>query len=134
MKTSEDRALRDEFERGARAAAELAGHYDGSSTHEYRLEDCVLGKLNIRRGRPRRNERRLQPPKDAWICGFAAALSEIHRQLLGGFGESEIRAVARACNLTLASAKAAGASSFDQKELKRAGVARGTKGRRGSTP
>lgn len=46
MKTrtrGEQKAYRD----GVRAAAEIASNYDSSSTHEYKLEDCILHKLNL---------------------------------------------------------------------------------------
>jgi len=46
-----------EYERGVRAAAGLASEYDGCSSHPLRLEDCILGKLNMLEGRPRRNKR-----------------------------------------------------------------------------
>ena len=65
---------------------------------------------------------RLQDPKDAWVCGFSLALADIHRQLIGGNDSKSVCAVARAAGVTLATAKAAGVSSFDLKELRRAGV------------
>lgn len=48
------------FRRGAEAAAGLAGEYNGSTTHPYRLDDCILGKLNMREGKPRKNTRALR--------------------------------------------------------------------------
>jgi len=44
------------FKRGAAVAAEIADSYNSSSAHKYRLGDCILSKLNIRKGRPRRNK------------------------------------------------------------------------------
>lgn len=44
-----------EFERGARAAADVAAQYNATSSHPYRLDDCILGKLNLRQRVPRRN-------------------------------------------------------------------------------
>lgn len=41
--------------RGARAAADVAASYNRDSTHPYRLDDCILAKLNIG-GPPRPNE------------------------------------------------------------------------------
>lgn len=112
--------------RGARAAADQADKYNGSTVHPYRLGDCILGKLNVpgSRSRPRRNEQKLQPPDDAWTVGFSTALAEIHRLLAGGNCSSGICEVARNAGVTLASAKTAGCSPFDLRELKRAGVAR----------
>lgn len=55
-----------EFIRGARAAADLAHQYDGSSAHGHRLDDCILHKLNIRRGKPRKNKKQLSSPDHVW--------------------------------------------------------------------
>lgn len=41
--------------RGARAAADVAASYNADSAHPYRLDDCILAKLNIG-GPPRPNE------------------------------------------------------------------------------
>ena len=41
---------------GILVAAELASTYDGSSLHPYKLGDCILGKLNLLKGKPRKNE------------------------------------------------------------------------------
>ena len=62
--TKEGRALRRAYQLGATAAADVADQYNGATTHEYRLGDCVLGKMNIRKGKPRRNERRLLSHKE----------------------------------------------------------------------
>lgn len=61
QETKEARDLRLAYEAGATAAAHLADQYNGSTTHEYRLGDCILGKMNIRKRRPRKNERRILP-------------------------------------------------------------------------
>lgn len=62
--TKEGRALRRAYEAGAAAAADHADQYNGSTTHEYRLGDCVLGKMNIRKGKPRKNEQRILSHKE----------------------------------------------------------------------
>lgn len=62
--TKEGRALRRAYEAGAAAAADHADQYNGSTTHEYRLGDCVLGKMNIRKGKPRKNEHRILSHKE----------------------------------------------------------------------
>ena len=111
-----------DFKKGVRAAACVASDYNGSTTHPYRLDDCIAGKLNVGRLRPRRNKKRLQDPKDAWICGLATGLAEMHRRLLGGNDSKGVVEVARNCGVTIYSAKSAGVSSFDLKELRRAGV------------
>ncbi len=110
------------FRRGVAAAASVAADYDASSTHPYRLGDCILAKLNLREQKPRRNARKLQDPEGAWLAGFAVALAEMHRLLLHGNNSSGVCAVARDAGLTLAVARAAGVSTFDLKELRKAGV------------
>lgn len=35
------------FRYGILVAAEIASEYDGSSTHPYRLRDCILAKMNL---------------------------------------------------------------------------------------
>jgi hypothetical protein len=81
-----------------------------------------LGKLNIRKQKPRVNRSAARNEHDAWLSGFAVALAEIHRQLLNGNDSSGVCAAARSAGLTLASARSAGVSAFDLKELKKAGV------------
>lgn len=116
---------RSEFQRGAIAAASVAETYDAVTTHPYRLGDCILSKLNIRKQKPRVNRRAPRNEQDAWIAGYAAALAEIHRQLLGGNDSAGVRAAARAAKLSLAGARAAGVLSYDLRELKKAGVPSG---------
>ena len=111
-----------EFRRGVAAAAELAGSYNASSTHPYRLDDCILAKLNVRRAKPRRNAQVQRPEQQSWMSGYAVALAEMHRRLSGGNDSTGVCEVAFAAGLTLKAAKAAGVSAFDLKELKRAGV------------
>lgn len=62
--TKEARDLRRAYEAGAAAAADHADQYNGSTSHEYRLGDCILGKMNIRKGRPRKNEDRILSHKE----------------------------------------------------------------------
>jgi len=54
----------------------------------------------------------------AWLCGFATALAEMHRRLLGGNDSASVRSVASAAGLTLTSARNAGVSLFDVREQK----------------
>lgn len=110
------------FQRGVIAAADVAASYDSTSTHPYRLADCILAKLNISKRKPRRNRSVQRNERDAWLSGFAVALAEIHRQLLNGNNSSGVCAAARNAGLTLASARGAGVSPFDLRELKKAGV------------
>lgn len=104
---------------GIEMAAGIAADYNRNSTHPHLLEDCIRCKLNVFRGKPRVNKRRVQDPKDAWICGFATALAEMHR-----FGHDSTRVceAARNAGVTIKAVKAAGVLPFDWKELKRAGV------------
>lgn len=111
-----------EFQRGVRAAADVARSYDSTSTHPYRLDDCILAKLNVGRRKPRRNRHVQRSERDAWLSGFAVALAEMHRRLLGGNDSTSVCKVAQEAGLTLTSARAAGVSVFDLKEIKRAGV------------
>lgn len=90
-----------EFVRGAKAAASVAEQYNGATTHLYRLEDCILAKLNIGRRKPRRNRKALRSEQSSWLAGFAVALAEMHK-LNGG---SHVREVARAAGLTLKPAR-----------------------------
>ena len=110
------------FERGIRAAAELAVQFP--TTHAYRLDDVILCKFNIiRRVKPRKNNRKVPPTDDTWLAGFAVALAEMHRRLLGGNDSRGVRDTARDAGLTLEVAKRVGVSPFDLRELKKAGVA-----------
>ena len=111
-----------EFQRGVRAAADIARSYDSTSTHPYRLDDCILAKLNVGRRKPRKNPHVQRSERDAWLSGFAVALAEMHRRLLNGNDSTGVCEVARVAGLTLTSARAAGVSAFDLKELKKAGV------------
>ena len=113
---------RTDFQRGAIAAAAVAETYDPTSTHPFRLGDCILGKLNIRKQKPRINGRCSRNERDAWLSGFAVALAEIHRLLLNGNNSSGVCEVARNAGVTIKSARAAGVSAYDLKELKKAGV------------
>jgi hypothetical protein len=104
------------------AAASVAADYNSSTTHKWRLDDCISGKLNVRKGRPRVNKQALHSPVDALMIGYAVALAEMHRLLLGGNDSQGVRSVAKSVGLTIKVAKAAGVSPFDWKELRRAGV------------
>lgn len=128
---------RGDFQLGAVAAAEVAETYNSTSTHPYRLGDCILAKMNIGKQRPRVNVRRLRrdrdgrvgggasldlPIRDAWVRGFAVALAEMHRLLLSGNDSTGVCKVAREAGVTLKVARSAGVSNLDLKELKKAGV------------
>ena len=104
------------------AAASAAAAYDSTSTHPYRLGDCILAKLNVGRRRPRRNRHVQRNERDAWLSGYAVALAEMHRRLAGGNDSTGVCEVARTAGLSLQSARAAGVSAFDLKELKKAGI------------
>ena len=111
-----------EFQRGILAAADVARSYDSTSTHPYRLGDCIAAKLNVSRRKPRRNRQVQRNERDAWLSGYAVALAEMHRRLAGGNDSTGVCEVALAAGLTLKAARATGVSAFDLKELKRAGV------------
>ena len=111
------------FVRGVEAAAGVAEQYNSSTTHPYRLDDCILCKLNVtKRQKPRLNKKKLERPADTWVQGFATALAEMHRRLPGGSDSSGVCEVAHNAGITIEIAKDAGVSPFDLRELKRAGV------------
>lgn len=56
---------------------------------------------------------------NAWICGFAGALAEMHRRYENSTCICE---VSRDAGITLQKARKAGVELFDLRELKRAGV------------
>lgn len=115
-------AWSDGFRRGAESAADLASSFDASSVHDYRLGDCILGKMNLRRRKPRRNVRRLTHPGDAWICGFVVALVGMYRGLIAGGDAAGVRRVAREAGLDLQAMAKAGVDRLDLAVLRRAGV------------
>lgn len=112
-----------DYKRGAQAAAAVADDY--ATTHEFRLGDCILGKLNLRNGKPRRNRRRVLSPAVAeargMTKGLALALAEVHRHVLGDISQV-VREVARDAGLTLEECRRAGVDPHDWKELRKAGV------------
>lgn len=44
------------FRYGILLAAEVASDYDLTNSHPYLVSDCILGKLNVLKGKPRRNK------------------------------------------------------------------------------
>lgn len=40
---------------GIKLAASVASDYDKYNSHPYLVSDCILGKLNVLKGKPRRN-------------------------------------------------------------------------------
>lgn len=102
-----------DFVRGAKAAADVASSYESVSAHPYRLQDCILMKLNLtRRKKPRANRR----ANDEWLKGFGLALAEASRQLGAPSG---IGVVLRDSGVTLAMLQRAGLEGFDLDELRK---------------
>lgn len=110
-----ERIRREAFREGAIAAAKLASAYDGATTHGYRLGDCVLAKMNLIEGEPRKNEKKIQKPEDALTFGFVLALSEV------AAGNS-VKKVAKDAAITISVARASGAEKYDLDRLRAAGV------------
>lgn len=110
-----ERIRREGFREGAVAAAEIASTYDDTTTHDLRLGDCVLAKMNLIEGDPAENEQRIQRPEDALILGFVLALSEV----AAGY---PVKKVAKDAAITIALARASGAEKHDLDRLKAAGV------------
>lgn len=108
-----------EYRRGARAAAVVAATYNASSTHLHRLDDCILAKLNLLKGKVRRNRQAIAKPEDMFVMGMALALAEIQRSTAG---LTAVAKVARNAGLTIAKMRAAGVDADDLKVLRRAGV------------
>lgn len=48
-------AVRDAQVNGIRQAAAVASDYDKYNSHPYLVSECILGKLNVMPGRPRKN-------------------------------------------------------------------------------
>lgn len=111
-----------EWERGVLDAASVADQYNGSTTHPFRLGDCVAGKLNVGRAKPRRNKAKLENPADAFLRGFALGLVEMHGLLIAAGHDAGLCKVAREAGLTLAEARRVGLLPDDIKRLRRAGV------------
>jgi hypothetical protein len=44
------------FRYGIQIAAEVASDYDKYSSHPYLVSECILGKLNVLKGKPRKNK------------------------------------------------------------------------------
>lgn len=55
--------IRTEKVSGIKLAAEVAKDYDKMSYHGYLVSECILGKLNVLKGRPRRNPEALKIKK-----------------------------------------------------------------------
>jgi hypothetical protein len=43
------------FRYGIWIAAEVASDYDKTNSHPYLVSECILGKLNVLKGKPRKN-------------------------------------------------------------------------------
>lgn len=66
------------FKYGVMLAAEVASGYDKTNSHPYLVSDCILGKLNLLKGKPRKN-----PDAET----VAAVLTRIERKLESIEGE-----------------------------------------------
>ncbi len=103
-------ALRD-FQRGVKAAAEIAGQHNRRSSHKYRLDDCILCKFNVtKRDKPRLNKHRL----DEWTRGYAVAVAEMNRMLDNPTSANELL---RAAGITPSMLRSLGLDEYDMAEL-----------------
>lgn len=84
--TKEGRALRRAYQLGAAAAADVADQYNGSTTHEYLLGDCILGKMNIRKGKPRKNASRMLSHKELLELLFRHDVARRMREAMAMLG------------------------------------------------
>jgi hypothetical protein len=55
LKEAVEKARRRGQIEGIRLAADVASDYDRTNSHPYLVSDCILGKLNVLKGKPRRN-------------------------------------------------------------------------------
>lgn len=67
----------------------------------------------------------MQRTSKEWIAGFAVALAEMHRRLIGGNDSTGVCEVARNAGITIKIARESGVDPYDLKELKKAGVHNG---------
>jgi hypothetical protein len=104
---------------GVQEAASIADNYNSSTTHLFRLGDCILGKLNLRKGKPRRNQKAIKTSKQSFAAGMALALAEINRKF---DRPSMVLEVAKEAKLSLKELRAAGVDAYDLKELRKAGL------------
>ncbi len=55
IKKKVDRIFEEVKKYGIQLAASVAADYDASSVHSHLVSDCILGKLNLLKGAPRKN-------------------------------------------------------------------------------
>lgn len=65
-------AERAAFIYGIELAAEVASAYDKYSYHSHLVSECILGKLNVRKGRPHKNP---------WAAKIKEALDRLERKV-----------------------------------------------------
>lgn len=53
------------FRHGIRLAADVASDYDKYSSHDHLVSECILGKLNVLKRKPRKNRERRQDGRGA---------------------------------------------------------------------
>lgn len=76
-------AERAAFLYGIRLAAEVASDYDKYSYHGHLVSECILGKLNVMKGRPRKNP---------WAAKIKKALDRLERKVDNLMGTSRFLA------------------------------------------
>lgn len=69
IETPSERAA---FVYGIELAAEVAKDYDKYSYHSHLVSECILGKLNVLKGRPRKNP---------WAAKIKEALDRLDRKV-----------------------------------------------------
>ena len=113
-------AVSGKFAEGAMAAAAVADTYNASSSHRYRLGDCILGKLNIRPGEPRKNRH----ATNEWARGYAVALAEMNRRL---DCPTVIAEALRSAGLTASVLKRLRLDDYDMQQLRKCLPKKGAK-------
>ena len=104
-----------ELRRGIEMAADIASQYNATSSHLYRLDDCILGKLNAtRRKKPRKNPRAINPVRE-WFRGYATALAGVVRVVGPALGKT----IMQNDNFTVADLRRAKLDGFDMRQIRK---------------
>lgn len=84
---------------GIQIAADVAKDYDKHSLHPYLVSDCILGKLNVLKGPPRKNKDAKKV--DALIASIEKKVDSIQGMTRFIYGLSQFQKAGRQKNLKL---------------------------------
>jgi hypothetical protein len=71
-----DDALAEAQINGIRLAASVASDYDRLSLHPYLVSECILGKLNVIKGKPKKNAAMLD-----WVKGLEGRVAQVEAMM-----------------------------------------------------